>query len=301
MALLKKWFLALRPWSFTASAIPVILGTVLALHKGYFQLSLFILTFIGGTLLHAGCNLTNTYGDYISGVDTKESATTCPQLVNNILKPNHMKMAGILTFIFAAIIGIYLVHLRGLPIFILGLIGIIGAYTYTLGPAPYKYKGLGSILVFFLMGPLMVIGAFYVQTGFFSWSALWVSLPIGFLVSGILNANDLRDIKYDYQAGIKTLALVLGENKGFILQYILNVGAFLSLLILLGTKIVPITAILPLLLLPQTVRMLKSIWVSWRGNAECLTMLEANAAMFHLQFGLMFIGGWLLDFIIRGI
>lgn len=297
----KTWFIALRPWSFTASAIPVILGTVLALDQSYFQWSLFILTLIGGILLHAGCNLTNTYGDYVSGVDTKESAKTCPQLVDNILKPNHMKIAGIFAFLLAATIGIYLVYLRGLPMLFLGLIGIIGGYTYTMGPAPYKYHGLGSILVFFLMGPLMVIGAYYTQTGFFSWLAFWVALPIGFLVSSILHANDLRDINYDYQAGIKTLAMTLGENKGFFLQYLLNIGAYVSLLVLLVTKLVPVTAILPLILLPQAIKILKNTQASWRGNVECLTMLEANNAKFHLQFGLMFIGGWLLDTIIRGL
>ena len=295
---MKTWFLALRPWSFTAAVVPVTLGTVLALHHGYGNFSLFILTLMGGILLQAGTNLTNTYGDYVSGVDSPESAKTCPQLVNNILKPQQMKMAGLGSFLLAALLGSYLVYLRGWPILVLGSIGIIFGYTYTLGPKPYKYAGLGSIMVFFLMGPLMVSGAYYVQTGFFNWLALWVSLPIGFLVSGILHANDLRDVKFDYQAGIKTLALSLGKSKGFFLQYLLNIAAFLSLLILLGTKQIPLTAILPILLLPQLVNIIKKTRASWSGNAECLIMLEANAAKFHMQFGLMFIAGFLLEFII---
>lgn len=294
---IKTWFLALRPWSFTAAVVPVTLGSVLAWHHGYGDFSLFVLTLIGGILLQAGTNLINTYGDYIAGVDTPESALTCPQLVKNQLKPHQMKMAGIGAFLGAALFGSYLVYLRGWPILLLGSIGIIFGYTYTLGPKPYKYAGLGSIMVFFLMGPLMVSGAYYVQTGFFDWLAFWVSLPIGFLVAGILHANDLRDVNFDYRAGIKTLALTLGWDKGFLLHYLLNIGAFLSLLILLGTNKLPFTAILPLLLIPQLVSIIKKTRASWQGNQECLIMLEANAAKLHMQFGLLFIGGFLLEFI----
>lgn len=296
--MVRIWFLALRPWSFTAAAVPVTLGTVVALQQGYFNGLLFILTLIGGILLQAGTNLTNTYGDYISGVDTPESAVTCPQLVNNILKPKQMKIAGIYAFLLAAIIGSYFVYLRGWPILVLGSMGIIFGYTYTLGPRPYKYLGLGSILVFFLMGPLMVIGSYYVQTGFLNWSVLWVSLPIGFLVSSILHANDLRDVNHDFMAGINTLAISLGYNKGFAWHYLLNISAFLSLVILLGIGKIPWSALLPILLIPELIKIIKKTRASWHGDRECLVMLEVSAAKFHMQFGLLFIGGFLLDFII---
>lgn len=295
--MIKEWFLALRPWSFTAAVIPISLGTVIALYHGEFNLVLFFLTLVGGILIQGGTNLTNTYGDYISGVDTSESAITCYQLVDNILKPKHMIFAGIVSFLLAALIGLYLIYLRGLVILVLGLIGIIGGYTYTLGPSPYKYKGLGSILVFFLMGPLMVIGAYYVQTGVFNWLTVLVSLPISFLVSAILHANDLRDMNYDNNAGIKTLALILGKNKSFLLYHFLNLAAFISLIVLVGIRVIPLTAIITLLLLPKVIAILKNTQESWNGNKDCLVMLEANAAQFHFQFGIVFIGGLLLNFV----
>ena len=168
-----------------------------------------ILTLIGGAAIQVGTNYTNTYGDYINGVDTVESNITQPQLVRGILAPDQMLKAGLGAFAFAATIGIYLVYLRGWPLLILGLLGILGGYGYTLGVA-YKYKGLGTILVFFLMGPMMAWGAYYVQTGFHSWTPVLASLPIGFLISGLLHANDFRDIPSDEESGIKTLATILG-------------------------------------------------------------------------------------------
>lgn len=297
--MVKVWFLALRPWSFTASAIPVTLGAILAYtFEGTFSLGLYLLTLIGGTLLHCGTNLINTYGDFVSGVDTIESAQTCPQLVKNILKPEQMKRTGILAFSLAALLGVYFVYLRGWPILLLGLIGILGGYTYTAGPLPYKYQGLGSLLVFFLMGPLMVLGSHYVQTGIFNENVIWASLPVGFLVSGILHANDLRDIDYDQKAGIKTLALILGKNLAFPFYYLLNIAAFASLLFLIMFDILPVSSILPFLLIPKLAENLKNAHISKLGNKNILTCLEANSAKFHFQFGFMFIAGLLFNIII---
>lgn len=292
----KKWFLAVRPWSFTAAAVPVMLGSVIAAYHGSFDWGLFILVLIGGVLLQAGTNLANTYGDYIAGVDSAESTTvTCRELVDNILKPKQMWLASILIFSVVALIGLYFVYLRGVVILCLGIVGIVGGYTYTLGPSPYKYKGLGSILVFFLMGPLMSFGAYYVQTGVFDWTSIWVAIPIAFLVSGILHSNDLRDMYYDKDAGINTLAVMLGKRGSFYLYHLLNVGAFISVVTLVATEILPFTALLPLLLLPKLKERIVKTQASWKGDSKALSLLEPQAGQFHLMFGLVFIVGLTLN------
>ena len=292
--MLKTWFIALRPWSFTASIIPVSLGAALAWNQGCFHPFLFILTLIGGISIHAGTNLINTYGDFISGVDTIDSAPTCPQLVKNILKPRQVKGVGIGFFVFAFVTGMYLVALRGWPILILGLIGIFGGYNYTAGLA-YKYKGLGSISVFFLMGPMMVWGSYYVQTGIHDWLAIWIALPVGFLVSCILHANDLRDIEYDKEAGIKTLAIFLGEDPSIPLYYALNTSAFVSLVLLVLAAYLPLLALLPLLLVPQGWQIMQNAKEAGRGNREKLSLLEAGSARFHFKFGLLFVTALLIN------
>ena len=152
----KAWFIAMRPWSFTAAFVPVAVGTALAWSQGFFQPGLFFLTSLGAVLMQAGTNFINTYGDYCSGVDTVESAHTCPQLVTGAMRPADMKRAGFLAFGVAVAIGLALSWLCGWEILVIGLVGVLGGYTYTAGPCPFKYRGLGSIFVFFLMGPLMV-------------------------------------------------------------------------------------------------------------------------------------------------
>lgn len=288
--MLKIWFLALRPWSFTAAFVPVALGVALAGYQGSFNLGLFLLTLIGGVAMQAGTNLINTYGDYITGVDTIQSAVTCPQLVSGALRPDEMKTAGIACFTFAVAIGLWLTYLCGWPVIIAGLIGLVGGYCYTAGFA-YKYKGLGSVMVFFLMGPLMAWPSYFIQTGEFSWLPVWVSLPIGFLVAAILHSNDLRDMAFDREAGIKTLALFLGLRASMTLYYFLYTASFACLIILVALALLPLPAILPLLLIPSAVRMFSQATVAAKGSRDAMLLLEASAAQFHFRFGLLLIAG----------
>ena len=77
---------------------------------------------------------------------------------------------------------------------IFGIIGLLGGVGYTAPPLRLKYRGLGLPVVFVLMGPPMVEGAFYVVTGHVSLAAFAVSIPIGCLVAAILHGNEWRDI-----------------------------------------------------------------------------------------------------------
>ncbi|NLC77067.1 MAG: prenyltransferase [Clostridia bacterium] len=294
--MLKTWFLAGRPWSLTAAAIPVTLGSAIAWNQGYFHPGLFLLSLIGGAAIQLGTNYTNTYGDYISGVDTIESNQTSPQLVQGILQPAHMLRVGLGAFAFASAIGLYLVYLRGWPLLLIGVLGILGGYGYTLGIA-YKYRGLGTPLVFFLMGPMMAWAAYFVQTGFSSWVPVLASVPIGFLISGLLHANDFRDIPHDREAGIITLGTILGFDRSLPFYYFLNLGAYLSLVLLVITGVLPLVGLIPLLLVPRFWQLMKDARAGWLGDKEKLIWLEKNHARLHFQFGILFIGSLLIHLI----
>jgi len=287
---IELWFKAARPWSLVASFIPVALGIVLAAFEGIFRWEIALLTLIGGCLLQVGTNLINTYGDFVAGVDTKESSITCPQLTHGMISPRAMFWAGVFTFALVALRGIYFVSLRGWPILIVGLIGILSGYGYTAGIA-YKYQGLGVVLVFFLMGPLMVWGGYYMQTGVHSWLPILASLPIGFLVSGILHGNDYRDMVHDQNAKIKTSALMLGNKGSLILQDLLAILPFVFLGVLVVCQILPWPALLPFVLLPKLLEILRTSSEGYRGSREKLAMLELMAVKLHLAFGVTMILG----------
>ena len=81
----------------------------------------------------------------------------------------------------------------------LGLASVAAGYFYTASPFSLAYRGLGEVVVFVFMGPVIVVGAYYVQTEAWAWEPFVASLPIGLLVAAILHANNVRDIENDRQ------------------------------------------------------------------------------------------------------
>ena len=290
---MKAWWNVLRVYATTAAVVPVILGTVLAAGEVKLSWWVFILTLFCGILLQLGTNVINTYGDFKSGVDTKESVFRDDQLVTGQIKPKALKVYGIIIFAIVGIIGIYFVYLRGVPILILGIIGILFGYNYTAGIA-YKYRGLGCLLVFFLMGVLMVVGAYYMQTGYFSWHVVWASLPISFLVSAIMFGNEFRDIDYDRKVGIKTLAIILGREGSRSMHLFMNVMPFLLAIILVVFRALPWPTLLVFALLPNLKRLLNLGAAVGGGNNTQADLLIPLGVKMHMQFGALQILGVIL-------
>jgi 1,4-dihydroxy-2-naphthoate octaprenyltransferase len=297
---LRVWFAAARPWSFTAAVVPICFGAALAwlaVLPDARQAGLFLLTLIGGTAMQAATNLHNTYGDYLSGVDTPASAATCPQLVTGSISPGAMYRAGWLVFAFAGIVGGILIALCGLEILPFAIAGVAGGYFYTNGRAPYKYQGRGLYAVFLLMGPLMAAPAYFIQTGGFSPAVFAGSLSISCLVSAIMHANDLRDIEHDHAAGIRTVATRLGRERSIRLFAVLNLGAFVLLALNTAAGILPLPCLLAFILLPSLLRVLCRMRVPGYDAVP----LEAWSARYHMRFGMLLTGGLLAALLDTGI
>ena len=293
---LKVWLLAMRPWSFTAAAVPVSVGALLAYAQGFpFLWGRFLITLLAGVILQTATNFLNTYGDYQSGVDTPESAAGLSQLVNGAIQPGAIYRAGLYALTLSALLGIILVFWCGWPLLIFGICGISGAYFYTTGFCPYKYKGLGPFMVFFLMGPLMVMPAYFIQSGSVSLFSFWASIPIACLVAAIMHANDVRDIAHDRKAGIRTLAINLGRYKAVKTLETMYLGAFISTVIL---GFFQPGFFLPLILLPSALYALKPL----HGDMADLHLstLDVRTAKLHFQFGLLIMGGLFITAWLRG-
>jgi 1,4-dihydroxy-2-naphthoate octaprenyltransferase len=91
------YLLGLRPWSFSASLTPVLMGSVLA-HKTSEKFSLLILlaTLLTVVSVHAAGNLVNTYCDFFKGIDSKRRSDD-RTLVDSILRPEEVVNLGIIS------------------------------------------------------------------------------------------------------------------------------------------------------------------------------------------------------------
>ena len=290
---MKKWLLATRPWSFTASVIPLTLGAALAWASDAAHAGLFLLTLVGGVALQTAANMFNTYGDYRSGVDTEASAHGESLIVLGLISPEAMRRGGLAALCVASVAGLALGFVCGWPILAFGLVGIAGGYGYTCGFCPYKYHAFGPVMVFLLMGPLMALPAYYIQGGSLDWRPILAALPIACLVASIMHANDIRDIAHDREAGITTLAMLLGRKKALRLYAALCVGAYVFLLLLAASGVVPPSGLLPFVLVPGLWRTLRALGKRPLPESE-LVSLDGVSAKHHFLFGLLLIAGVLL-------
>jgi 1,4-dihydroxy-2-naphthoate octaprenyltransferase len=284
----------LRPFAYTASAIPVLAGGALAVVDSQFSWLPFLAALAGGMLLHSGTNVINEVYDVRKGIDT----ITSPRMSHAVLKGRVSERGAyafaIALFVAAVAVGSYLVWLRGAAIVGLGLLGLIAGYTYTAPPFQYKYRAMGVPVVFVLMGPIMVVGSYYAVTGLWDWHALVLSLPVGLLVAAILHGNEWRDISEDTRAGIVTLSGRLGRNWAHYGYLGLVIGAYLTLGLAVALKWLPPTTVIAVFSLPFLAQVIRSAELGATGQARAIAMIDLQTARLHFAFGLLLVVGLLL-------
>jgi 1,4-dihydroxy-2-naphthoate octaprenyltransferase len=167
-----------------------------------------VLALVGALAVHSGANLTNTYFDYISGLDNPSSGD--PTLFTGRVTQKEVLLLGVASFSLSGVLGVYAVWTRGpvllLPILIGGLLSIF----YTQG---LKYKALGEPTIFLCYGPLLTVSVTYLQLQTFSALSFFLSFLTGLHTTAILHVNNTRDIETDRRAGAITLAQKLEEKK----------------------------------------------------------------------------------------
>jgi 1,4-dihydroxy-2-naphthoate octaprenyltransferase len=244
MTSLNIWFQGARPKTLGAAIAPVLVGSSIAFYEKSFNLTISLLALLVSVSIQIAVNYANDYSDGIKGTDDQRVGPV--RLVGQKLaSPKSVKLVAILFFLIAALAGLIITILSQQWWFLLlGLSAIVAAWTYTGGPKPYGYAGLGEVFVFIYFGLVAVIGTTYAQTLFFKPYFLLYAISIGLFASAILVANNLRDREKDKQNNKNTLAVKLGDQKTrnlyvlfIVLPFILIVSLFIFDTINPGTRI----------------------------------------------------------------
>ncbi len=289
-----------RPFAYTASAIPVAAGAALAAVDGRFELLPFLAALAGGLLLHSGTNIVNEIYDVRKGVDTIVSPRASHAIVKGRMTERTAFLVAGGAFALAVLVGIYLLALRGPAIAALGVIGLVGGWGYTAPPLQYKYRALGVPLVFVLMGPLMVVGSYFAVTGTWNPVALILSVPVGLLVAAILHGNEWRDISEDTRAGIVTLSSRVGREWAHYGYVALVLGAYITLGLAVALSLLPPATLVAILSLPFLAQVVRSAELGATGQARAIAMIDLQTARLHLAFGGLLVVGLLLSGLARG-
>ena len=281
----KAWMLAIRPRTLPAAAAGVVMGSALAWSDGFFRLDAALACLLTALLLQIGSNLANDVFDFERGTDTPERLGPVRVTQAGLLTPSQVKYGMAVVFGLAALFGLYLAWLGGWPIIVIGLAAILSAIAYTGGPFPLGYYGLGDLFVFIFFGLASVAGTYYVQAGFVSAAAWWMTIPPGLIITAILVVNNLRDIENDRKAGKHTLAVILGERATKTQYLLCMIAAYLVLPLAAWMGVIPWSSLLAWFSLPLAVRATRLVFTE-RGRP--LNAALAGTGQTALRFSILF-------------
>ena len=301
---MKLWLEELRAPFFTASIVPVLLGASVAwaetkvIHWGYF-----LLTLIGGMLLHAGTNIANDYFDHKSKNDEINTEYIRPftggsrLIQKGLLTPKEVLTESLICFILGSIIGLYLVYQRGIVILWLGLIGIVSGFFYTAKPFYWAKRGIGELVVGLNFGVLMCLGAYFVQTQSINLVPIAAAIPVSLLIAAVLYINEFPDFKADRDVGKNHLVVRLGRKNAVTGYILLMVFTYFSILLGVLTKVIPIVALFVFVTLPIVVKSIK-ILKKYYEESEKLAPSCAATIQLHLSIGLILTGSYVITLIL---
>jgi len=252
--------------------------------------------------IHVGTNVSNDYFDHLSGNDEINRHLTPFSGGSRVIQEGLIAPRTILTVALAGMaigtaIGIYLVFKRGLALLPIGLAGVFLGYFYTARPIQYGYRGVGELMVGILLGPLSVLGAYFVQTQTFGTNVFLASIPIGLLVALILYINEFPDYEADRAVNKRHLIVRLGRKRASLGYPLIVAGIYLSVIIPAALKIFPIMALLPILTLPIAIQAIR-VALAYYDDPGKIIPAQAQTVLLHLSIGLLLCIGLFIDTLI---
>lgn len=283
------WIIATRPWSFPASTMPALvtisyvyfLKNEIASDINWFY---GVLAFIGAGIFQASGNLIGDYFDFKYGVDRKESFGSSRMLVDGIFFPKTILNYGVVMLAIGILLGWFLFIHTGPDLLWIGGIGLLATFFYY----KLKFAAFGDLVIFIIYGPLIGLGTAFVMTNQLMWNVVLLNIPIAFLVVNILHANNMRDIRDDSRAHIRTQAMVLGMEKAKVQYLILAVGAYVSVILMVVFGMISPLTLIVFLSLPIELKNLKQMKKAEVENPELIKNLDADSAQLVLIFSLLF-------------
>lgn len=207
---LSLWIAGSRPRTLPAAVVPVAVGGACAVAADspvWWRIALAVVVSVA---LQVGVNFANDYSDGVRGTDADRVGPL--RLVGSgAVKPQLVKRAAFLAFAVAGVAGLILALSTTLWLLAVGVAAIASAWTYTGGPRPYGYAGLGEVFVFVFFGVVATVGSEYVVAEQITLTSLLASIAVGAFACALLVINNLRDIPGDSQVGKNTLAVRMGD------------------------------------------------------------------------------------------
>ncbi len=284
----------------TATIIPVTLGILIAASHGAFDLVAALLTIIGASFVQLGLNVANDVFDTIQGAD---DANTTPTMYSGgsrviqygLVSLRQMATISTVFYVIAGVVGLILMATHGsTALLTIGIVGFIVSLGYTAPPLKFVYRGFGEVAVALGFGPLMLLGAYVVQTGgALAWEPFVASIPIALLVALILYVNEIPDRRSDARAGKRTLPVRFSPTTVIAGYNVAVVAAFVALVLGIVAGYLPVTALLMLLTIPMAVRVSRGLAPNYDNPYGLMAIMGVNVQL-HLRAGLLLLAAYVI-------
>lgn len=241
-----------------ASVFPFMIGTLYAITRyRTFNFTNAILMFFSLLMIDMATTSANNYMDYKKAV-LKEGYhyQVHNPIAKAILAPEHARQIIIALVTAGAVLGGILAVQTDLIVLLVGMLSFMVGLLYSFGPVPISRTPLGEILSGLFMGLVIVSLSVYIQIiphgivqyGInqdqlylaFKWHEILniflVGLPMTFLISNIMLANNICDMEEDKANRRMTLPILVGEASAtkFYLWAIYGAYATIALAIMVG-------------------------------------------------------------------
>jgi 1,4-dihydroxy-2-naphthoate polyprenyltransferase len=289
--LVNAWIQASRLPFYVATFIPLLIGWVLAIRQqGLIRPERFLLVFLGSFMVHLLTNLANDYFDHQVGADSGDSIGGSRVIQEGKIAPRTMFRVIAILYALALVVALIIIlgfklYLLAFPIFFAGFSSLY----YVAPPIRYGYHGLGELFVGINMGPIMVVGTYWVIAGQPDWRPLLISIPVGIMVALILFYQSLPDMKTDEAAGKYTLAVRLGKKGALAGLILFFFFLYLSLTLLIVKGVLSVWSFTFLFSLPIMIKIVHIVLKT--ENWQLLDKFGSYIRMTYLLTGLVVLAG----------
>lgn len=279
-----EWMIAVRPWSFPASAMPIIVTVAYLFWKEAeinWLMALWVLVTM--ILFHSAGNTWSDYFDFRKKVDADDTFGA-KTMTTGMFEPAEIKRLALCLLAAACVSGVGIMLCTDFRILWFGLAGAFLAMSY-----PFlKYNALGDVDIVLTFAIIPTVGASLAVTGAIDWSVLWIAIPVGLITDGILHTNNTRDMMTDRRAGIKTMAMGLGVTGSAWLYIFEVIFPFVWVAALTVAGILPYSTIVIFMALPVAIACGKTMKNSINGGPALIADLDMRTANLQLIFSLLF-------------
>jgi 1,4-dihydroxy-2-naphthoate polyprenyltransferase len=281
------WIQAIRLHFVPTSIFPALLGSIIAWSRfREFNFWHFSLVIVGVTVHHIGLNLIDDVFDYLHSVDRFHVEEKNPYtggsgvLMGELLAVPQVLSASIFCYLMGISIAIYLTLMVGWPVLLFVAIGLFSSVFYTMPPIRYGYRGFGELSLLVNFGPVICLGAFYVQARSIVWEPFILSLIPGFLMWSMIVINEIPDYEEDRQSGKRTLVVRVGRKRGIALYVAGLICAYATMLLSALSGATSFSVLLGLLTLPIAYRSFRILKDHYRDK---IRMAPANLSMIKIH------------------